>query len=46
MILGDTFLRNAYAVYNFGNWTRPEEGPPYIQLVSVRRLPVLFFAVI
>ncbi|EKM55233.1 uncharacterized protein PHACADRAFT_195260 [Phanerochaete carnosa HHB-10118-sp] len=33
-ILGDTFLRNAYALYYFGNWTRQDDGPPYMQLLS------------
>ena len=37
-ILGDTFLRNTYALYYFGNWTRQDDGPPHIQLLSVRVL--------
>lgn len=38
MILGDTFLRNAYALFNYGNWTRADDGAPYMQLLSVRPL--------
>lgn len=35
-ILGDSFLRNAYALFNFGNWTNSSsEQMPYIQLLSV-----------
>lgn len=36
-ILGDSFMRNVYAVFNFGNWTNTTEGaaPPYIQLLPV-----------
>lgn len=37
VILGDTFLRNVYTLYNFGNWTRESDPPPFIQLLSVRR---------
>lgn len=33
-ILGDTFHRNAYVLYYFGNWTRQDDVPPYIQLLS------------
>lgn len=40
MILGDTFLRNVYALYNYGAWTRADDGSPYIQLVSVRVIPL------
>lgn len=36
VILGDTFLRNTYALYNFGNWTRPGDSGPYIQVLGVR----------
>lgn len=35
VILGDTFLRNTYALYNFGNWTRPGDSGPYIQVLGV-----------
>lgn len=36
MILGDTFLRNAYTLFNFGNWTTPGSPGPYLQLLPVR----------
>ena len=36
IILGDTFMRNVYTLYNFGNWTRAQDESPYIQLLSVR----------
>ena len=37
IILGDSFMRNVYAVFNFGNWTNATAGatPPYMQLLSV-----------
>lgn len=36
-ILGDSFMRNVYALFNFGSWTNSSESapPPYIQLLSV-----------
>ncbi|GJE87016.1 A1 family peptidase [Phanerochaete sordida] len=34
VILGDTFHRNAYALFYFGNWTRPDDVAPYVQLLS------------
>ncbi|KAJ3529543.1 hypothetical protein NM688_g7840 [Phlebia brevispora] len=34
VILGDTFLRNVYTIYNFGNWTRELDDPPSIQILS------------
>ncbi|THG98974.1 hypothetical protein EW026_g3293 [Hermanssonia centrifuga] len=34
ILLGDTFLRNAYVVYNFGNWTRADDGLPSMQIMS------------
>ncbi|EKM50641.1 uncharacterized protein PHACADRAFT_152796 [Phanerochaete carnosa HHB-10118-sp] len=35
-ILGDAFMRNVYALFNFGNWTDSSEcaPPPYIQMLS------------
>ena len=36
--LGDTFLRNVYAVFNYGHWTQPGTGQPYVQLLSVGHL--------
>ena len=36
LILGDTFLRNVYALFDYGNWTRADDGPPFVQLLSVR----------
>lgn len=35
IILGDSFMRNVYALFNFGNWTTPGDKPPYVQLLSV-----------
>lgn len=34
MVLGDTFMRNVYTVYNLGNWTRTRDSPPSVQLLS------------
>jgi len=34
-LLGDAFLRNVYALFNFGNFTNSSAGPPYIQLLSM-----------
>ena len=35
MILGDAFMRNVYALFDFGSWTAPGDQSPYIQLLSV-----------
>ena len=35
MILGMSFLRNAYSLYNFGEWSNEDGSDPYIQLVSL-----------
>ena len=37
-ILGDSFLRNVYALFNYGNWTTPGTELPYVQLLSVSRV--------
>ncbi|OJT08989.1 Aspartic protease [Trametes pubescens] len=34
-IVGDTFLRNVYSLFDFGSDTNPSEGPAYMQLLSV-----------
>lgn len=34
-ILGDAFLRNTYALFNYGNWTDTSDNMPYVQLLSV-----------
>ena len=34
-ILGDTFLRNVYSLFDFGTWTNGVTSPPYMQLLSV-----------
>ncbi|KAI0701485.1 aspartic peptidase domain-containing protein [Cytidiella melzeri] len=31
--LGDSFLRNVYILYNYGNWTSTNSDLPYIQLL-------------
>lgn len=36
IILGDAFMRNAYSLFNFGNWTTPGAEPAYMQILSVR----------
>lgn len=35
--LGDSFLRNVYSKYDFGDWVPGETGTPFIQLLSVSR---------
>lgn len=36
MILGMSFLRNTYSLFNFGEWgNRDSDAKPYIQLVSI-----------
>ncbi|KAL4248862.1 peptidase A1 family protein [Abortiporus biennis] len=35
MNLGDSFMRNIYTLFNFGNFTRSSDENPYIQLLSV-----------
>ena len=35
LILGDTFLRNAYTLFNFGTWARADAVSPYMQVISV-----------
>ncbi|KDQ57373.1 hypothetical protein JAAARDRAFT_36005 [Jaapia argillacea MUCL 33604] len=34
IILGDTFLRNAYALFDFGRWATPGTSDPFVQLLS------------
>jgi len=34
-ILGDSFLRNVFAKYDFGYWTTVGENAPFVQLLSV-----------
>lgn len=34
-LLGDTFLRNVYSLFDLGWDTNPSEGPAYMQLLSV-----------
>ncbi|KAL1951300.1 hypothetical protein VTO73DRAFT_449 [Trametes versicolor] len=34
-LLGDTFMRNVYSLFDFGWDTNPSEGPAYMQLLSV-----------
>lgn len=39
-LIGDTFLRNVYSLFDYGNITNTHaDGPPYIQLLSVCCLP-------
>ncbi|KDQ55528.1 hypothetical protein JAAARDRAFT_338901 [Jaapia argillacea MUCL 33604] len=33
-VLGDSFLRNAYALYDFGIWATPGDSNPFIQLLA------------
>ncbi|KDQ57375.1 hypothetical protein JAAARDRAFT_194518 [Jaapia argillacea MUCL 33604] len=35
IILGDTFLRNVYALFDFGRWAMPGTSDPFVQLLSV-----------
>lgn len=35
-ILGDTFLRNVYMQFNYGNWSRNGTGTPFVRLLNVR----------
>ena len=37
-ILGDAFMRNVYALFDFGNWTREGGAAPFVQLLSVSGL--------
>ncbi|KAK7677509.1 hypothetical protein QCA50_019515 [Cerrena zonata] len=32
---GDVVLRNLYTLFNYGNWTRPGDTQPYIQILSL-----------
>jgi len=34
-ILGDSFLRNAYSLFFFGEWTNSGTGTPYMQVLSI-----------
>ena len=34
-ILGDSFLRNAYTLFDYGNWTNNSASAPFVQLLSV-----------
>ncbi|KAF7789586.1 hypothetical protein EIP86_000532 [Pleurotus ostreatoroseus] len=33
-ILGDSFLRNAYTLFDYGNWTNNTDSAPFVQLLS------------
>ncbi|KAI0077994.1 acid protease [Panus rudis PR-1116 ss-1] len=35
LLLGDTFLRNVYALYDYGNFTNVNDSIPFVQLLSV-----------
>ncbi|KDQ59305.1 hypothetical protein JAAARDRAFT_192815 [Jaapia argillacea MUCL 33604] len=35
IILGDVFLRNAYALFDYGNWATPGSNDPFMQILSV-----------
>ncbi|KAI0786809.1 aspartic peptidase domain-containing protein [Abortiporus biennis] len=35
MLLGDSFLKNVYALFDFGNYSRSSDENPYIQLLSL-----------
>lgn len=34
-LLGDSFLRNVYSLYDFGNWTTAGTDGPFMQILSV-----------
>lgn len=34
-ILGDAFLRNVYALFDYGNWTTSGDDKAFIQILSV-----------
>ncbi|KAH9948706.1 aspartic peptidase domain-containing protein [Amylocystis lapponica] len=36
-ILGDTFMRNVYSLFDFGHWTEGGKGLPFMQILSHRR---------
>ncbi|OBZ66213.1 Aspartic protease [Grifola frondosa] len=33
-LLGDTFLRNVYSLFDYGNWTTVGDGTPFMQILS------------
>jgi len=35
LLLGDSFLRNVYSLFFFGEWTNSGEGIPYMQVLGV-----------
>ena len=35
MVLGDTFMRNVYSLFDFGNFAKVGDSNPFIQLLSV-----------
>lgn len=37
-ILGDSFLRNVYTLYDFGSWAKVGDTPPFMQILSVTDL--------
>ena len=39
-LFGDTFLRNVYSLWGYGNVSEPT-SKPYLQMLSVRRPPAL-----
>ncbi|KAL0948548.1 hypothetical protein HGRIS_011108 [Hohenbuehelia grisea] len=34
-LLGDSFLRNVFSLYEFGSWTSVADSPPHVKLLSV-----------
>ncbi|EIW64104.1 acid protease [Trametes versicolor FP-101664 SS1] len=34
-LIGDTFMRNVYSLYDYGNMSNPNAGFPYMQLLSI-----------
>ncbi|KAL7285489.1 hypothetical protein ACG7TL_000586 [Trametes sanguinea] len=34
-LIGDSFMRNIYTLYDYGNQTDPKDGLPYIQMLSI-----------
>ncbi|KAI0334107.1 acid protease [Cubamyces sp. BRFM 1775] len=34
-LIGDSFMRNIYSLYDYGNQTSPTDGNPYMQILSI-----------
>ena len=34
-LIGDSFMRNIYSLYDYGNQTSQTDGNPYMQILSV-----------